>query len=141
MTHMEGRMSSIIRKGETFAMVKAENSELRKLVQTSQMQAQMAMMKAAEAHGKYLHTLKLFAAVVAQNMQKSEPTIVLHKTIVDQPDTINIAREEVEGGYSYRLLSDSDVEALAQENESGTGNDGSGGSPEIVAPDSAPTGD
>lgn len=105
-------MASKHPKIETFATQAAELDQYRQILPKLQAQAQQAMMMAAEEKGKYLHVLKLFAAILAQNMQKGEVTIVLHKSIVDQPDTINIAREEAEGGYSYRVVSDAEIDAL-----------------------------
>lgn len=108
-------------KVETFATLSAEVAEYRKIMPMLQAQAQQAMMMAAEEKGKYLHVLKLFAAVVAQNSHKGITTVVLHKSLVDQPDTINIAREiwpvdaeeEAQTGYSYRVISAAEIDALS----------------------------
>ena len=104
-------MSRTHPKVETFATISAENAELRKTLGQLQMQAQTALQMAAEERGKYLHILKLFAAVVEQNMHAKIPTVVLHRTLVDQPDTLNIARDEAENGYAYRLVTQAEMEA------------------------------
>ena len=114
-------MSSRHPKVETFATLSAKVAEYERVFPMVQAQAQQAMMMAAEEKGKYLHVLKLFAAVVAQNMHKGIPTVVLHKSVVDQPDTINIAREpypsfaaeEEQTGYSYRIIEPEELQALS----------------------------
>lgn len=121
-------MSSRHPKVETFATISAENAEYRRVFPILQAQAQQAMMMAAQEKGKYLHVLKLFASIVAQNMQKNIETVVLHKSVVDQPDTINIAREgwpsdaepDNQLGYTYRVVSDAELAALNE----GDGTDG-----------------
>jgi len=106
-----------------------------------QAQAEQAMMMAAQEKGKYLHVLKLFAAVLAQNSLNGIETVVLHKSVVDQPDTINIAREgfpkdaadDAQIGYSYRVVGDAELQALSAPADSapilnaddGRGEDGS----------------
>lgn len=115
-------MSSRHPKVETFATLSAKVAEYERAFPMLQAQAQQAMMMAAEQKGKYLHVLKLFAAVVAQNSHKGIETVVLHKSVVDQPDTINIAREafpadaeeDAQTGYSYRVISAEEIEALQQ---------------------------
>ena len=123
-------MSSKHPKGPTMATLTAENNEMRKAISKMQMQAQTALQMAAEERGKYLHVLKLFAAVVAQNMQENKQTIVLHKTLVDQPDTLNLAREEAPEGYAYRLVSTEEMEKVA--NETPNEPEGSGDSGSLV---------
>lgn len=123
---------------QTFATVSAQNHELKNALMQTQMQAQHAMQMAAQERGKYLHVLKLFAAILEQNMQMNMPTVVLHKTLVDQPDTLNIARDEVEGGYAYRLVTQEEMEKAANdaagEMGDGAGAEPSGSDPLVVAP-------
>jgi len=124
-------MSSKFPKVETFATLSAEVAEYRKVMPMLQAQAQQAMMMAAQEKGKYLHVLKLFAALLAQNSLKGIETVIFHKSVVDQPDTINIAREGFpkdakegeETGYSYRVVGDAELAALnaPPEGDSGPG--------------------
>lgn len=107
-------MASKHPKVETFATLSAKVAEYERVFPLLQAQAQQAMMMAAAEKGKYLHVLKLFAAVLAQNSLNGLPTIVLHKSLVDQPDTLNIAREgypddKAEVGYTYRLVTDEEM--------------------------------
>ena len=135
-------MSSKHPKVATFATISAENEQLKKVLPLLQNQARQAMIMAAEEKGKYLHVLKLFAAIVAQNMQMNMPTVVLHKSVVDQPDTINIAREEVDGGYAYRVVSEEEIRELEAVNgdsaeaspTDGNGEVGLGGANEVEEP-------
>lgn len=110
-------MASKHPKVETFATLSAKVAEYERVLPMMQAQAQQAMMMAAAEKGKYLHVLKLFAAVLAQNSLNGIPTIVMHKSLVDQPDTLNIAREgypddKAEVGYTYRLVNDDEMEKL-----------------------------
>lgn len=137
-------MASKHPKVETFATISAENAEYRRILPQLQAQAQQAMMMAAQEKGKYLHVLKILAAILEQNMHKGIETVVLHKTIVDQPDTINIARDEAEGGYSYRVVTQEEIEALSENAGSGgavDSGDGGGAGDAVGNPENEPEGE
>lgn len=94
---------------QTLQSLTKENYELRQAVALFQAQAREAMLTGAEAQGKSLHILKILGGLILQAGGKA---VVFHKTIVDLPQEINLAREEVEGGYSYRLISLDEVNAM-----------------------------
>lgn len=109
-------------KGQTLPQLRQENFELRRILSMVKPQAEQAMMQAAESQGRYLHMLKLFSALIIQNMAAGIDTVVKHKTLVDLPETLNIGRDEFkvgdeEIGYIYKMLTDAEVQAKQKEFE------------------------
>lgn len=94
---------------QTLQNLTKENYELKQACALFQAQAREAMLTSAEAQGKALHILKILGGLILQAGGKA---VVYHKTVVDLPQEINLAREEVEGGYSYRLISLDEVNEM-----------------------------